>query len=79
MTGSSCTSPSSTPSSGRSRGAWGTRTWDRQGSFECCPVLSGWGCISLGEEEEVHLSQRRAGRRTGEEYYLPSVVVGWCG
>ena len=52
-------------------------------SFDCRPVLSGWGSLSLGEVEleEIHLSQRRAGRRTIEGYYLPSVVVlvGRCG
>ena len=52
-------------------------------SFDCRPLLSGWGSLDLGEVEveEIHLSQRRAGRRTGEGYYLPSVVVvvGGCG
>ena len=33
-------------------------------SFDCRPVLSGWGSLSLGEVEEVlvHLSLRREGR-----------------
>jgi len=46
-------------------------------SFDCRPVLEGWNKLSLGEVkvEEIHLSQRRAGRRTAEGYYLPSAVV----
>jgi len=37
-------------------------------SFDCRPVLEGWNKLSLGEVkvEEIHLSQRRAGRRTAE-------------
>jgi len=46
-------------------------------SFDCRPVLEGWSNLKLGEVkvEEIHLSQRRAGRRTAEGYYLPSSVV----
>lgn len=52
-------------------------------SFDCRPVLEGWGSLTLGRVEvgEIHLSQRRAGRRTAEGYYLPSaiMVIGGCG
>jgi len=46
-------------------------------SFDCRPLLEGWGDIFLGEVDldEIHLSQRRAGRRTNEGYYLPSSIV----
>ena len=46
-------------------------------SFDCRPVLEGWSDLNLGEVkvEDIHLSQRRAGRRTAEGYYLPSTVV----
>jgi len=47
-------------------------------SFDCRPVLEGWNNLNLGKVkvEEIHLSQRRAGRRTAEGYYLPSCIVG---
>ena len=35
-------------------------------SFDCRPVLSGWGSLGLVEVKW---------RRTGEGYYMPSVVV----
>jgi len=46
-------------------------------SFDCRPILEGWNEIHFGtvQLEEIHLSQRRAGRRTAEGYYLPSAIV----
>lgn len=46
-------------------------------SFDSRGVFEGWGDLKLGEVNvtEIHLSQRRAGRRTKEGYYLPSCVV----
>ena len=45
-------------------------------SFNCRPVVEGWNNLNLVKVEEIHLSQRRAGRRTAEGYYLPSCIVG---
>lgn len=46
-------------------------------SFDARPVLEKWSNIELGLAviQEVHLSQRRAGKRTKEGYYLPSCIV----
>jgi len=46
-------------------------------SFDSRSIFEGWRDVSLGDVQvnEVHLSQRRAGRRTKEGYYLPSCVV----
>jgi len=46
-------------------------------SFDGRPLLEGWLTTSLGKVDltEIHLSQRRAGRRTAEGYYLPSAVL----
>lgn len=51
---------------------------DRE-SFDARPLIQGWGDLSLGlvQVKEIHLSQRRAGRRTAEGYYLPSAVVNF--
>ena len=52
-------------------------------SFDARQILETWGDYSLGKVQfqELHLSQRRAGRRTNAGYYLPSSVVqlGQCG
>ena len=49
---------------------------DRE-SFDARQVLETWSDLSLGRLQfsELHLSQRRAGRRTAAGYYLPSAVV----
>lgn len=46
-------------------------------TFDGRPLLERWGEVVLGEVavEEVHLSVRRAGRRTAKGYYLPSHVL----
>merc|ERR1711874_589346 len=46
-------------------------------SFDARPVFEKWGGVRLGRVVigEVHLSQRRAGRRSKEGYYLPSCIV----
>jgi len=46
-------------------------------SFDARQVLETWGSFSFGRVQlsEIHLSQRRAGRRTAAGYYLPSAVL----
>ena len=46
-------------------------------SFDAREILETWSELSLGRVSmsELHLSQRRAGRRTAAGYYLPSAVL----
>ena len=46
-------------------------------SFDARDILETWGEVSLGRVtmSELHLSQRRAGRRTAAGYYLPSAIL----
>jgi len=46
-------------------------------TFDSRAVMAGWGGLRLGRTslQEIHLSQRRAGRRTKAGYYLPSAVL----
>lgn len=46
-------------------------------SFDAREILETWGGVSLGRVSmsELHLSQRRAGRRTAAGYYLPSAIL----
>lgn len=47
-------------------------------TFDAKPLLESWGQLSLGQVpvSEVHLSVRRAGRRTAKTgYYMPSHIV----
>jgi len=47
-------------------------------AFDAKPLLEGWGQLGLGQVSvsEVHLSVRRAGKRTAKTgYYMPSHIV----
>ena len=55
---------------------YGNQFQDRE-SFDSRSIMETWPERNLGTVEfsELHLSQRRAGRRTTAGYYLPSAVV----
>merc|ERR1712066_173945 len=61
----------------RDQGDPGDRDTKQRESFDGRSLLERFSEARLGQVElsEVHLSQRRAGRRTNSGYYLPSAVL----
>ena len=61
----------------RDQGDLGDRDRKERESFNARGLLDRFSQVSLGRLEfsELHLSQRRAGRRTNSGYYLPSAVL----
>ena len=61
----------------RDQGDLGDRDRKERESFDARALLDRFSELSLGRVSltELHLSQRRAGRRTNSGYYLPSAVL----
>ena len=61
----------------REQGDLGDTDRKERESFDGRLLLERFSKVGLGQVElsEVHLSQRRAGRRTNAGYYLPSAVL----
>ena len=61
----------------KDQGDLGDRERTERESFDGRRLLEMFSGLRLGQVElsEVHLSQRRAGRRTAKGYYLPSAVL----
>ena len=61
----------------KDQGDLGDRDRKERESFDGREVLERFNEVSLGRMElsQLHLSQRRAGRRTNSGYYLPSAVL----